>query len=96
MLENMETTAYEYGTEGLDHLGIMVGICKQIELAMVIDQSFIGTIGAEDKLWADNNSGGTGCAGINGAGTVSDAGRTTKRAAPNGAALFALSTKGGI
>ena len=39
MLENMEITAYEYGTERLDHLGIVAGICKQIELAKVIDES---------------------------------------------------------
>ena len=35
----METTAYEYETERLDHLGIVAGICKQIELAKVIDES---------------------------------------------------------
>jgi transposase len=39
MLESMGTTAYEYGTERLDHLGIVAGICKQIELAKVIDES---------------------------------------------------------
>lgn len=39
MLGSMETTAYEYGTERLDHLGIVAGICKQIELAKFIDET---------------------------------------------------------
>jgi hypothetical protein len=39
MLENMETTACQYGTERLDRFGIVAGIFKQIELAKVIDES---------------------------------------------------------
>jgi transposase len=39
MLENMETTAYEYETVRIDHLGIVAGICKQINLENIIDYS---------------------------------------------------------
>lgn len=39
MLAGMETTAYEYETVRIDHLGIVAGICKQIDLVNIIDQS---------------------------------------------------------
>ena len=35
----METTAIEYTTERMDHLGIVAGICKQINLIQIIDES---------------------------------------------------------
>ena len=37
----METTEYEYTTERIDHLGIVAGICKQINLIQIIDESII-------------------------------------------------------
>lgn len=37
----METTAYEYTTERIDHLGIAAGVCKQIKLIQIIDESII-------------------------------------------------------
>lgn len=39
MLWGMETIAYEYQTERLDHLGIVAGICQQISLIQIIDES---------------------------------------------------------
>ena len=33
----METTAIEYTTERMDHLGIVAGICKKIDLIEIID-----------------------------------------------------------
>ncbi len=39
MLGGMETIEYEYTTERIDHLGIVAGICKQINLIEVIDES---------------------------------------------------------
>jgi transposase len=39
MLENMETTAYEYETQRIDHLGIVAGICREINLVNIIDES---------------------------------------------------------
>ncbi|MCP4358699.1 MAG: DUF4277 domain-containing protein, partial [Chloroflexi bacterium] len=35
----METIPYEYETQRLDHLGIVAGICKQIDLVNIIDES---------------------------------------------------------
>ena len=35
----METTAIEYTTERMDHLGIVAGVCKQIDLIQIIDES---------------------------------------------------------
>jgi transposase len=35
----METIPYEYETKRLDHLGIVAGICKQINLVTIIDES---------------------------------------------------------
>jgi len=37
----METTGVEYTTERLDHLGIVAGICKQISLVRIIDESIL-------------------------------------------------------
>jgi transposase len=37
----METTAIEYTTERMDHLGIVAGICKQIDLIEIIDGAII-------------------------------------------------------
>lgn len=37
----METTGYEYITERMDHLGIVAGICKQINLIRIIDESIL-------------------------------------------------------
>ena len=37
MLKSMETIALEYETKRLDHLGIVAGICKQIDLVNMID-----------------------------------------------------------
>lgn len=37
----METSAIEYRTERLDHLGIVAGICKRIELIKIIDESIL-------------------------------------------------------
>jgi hypothetical protein len=42
MLWGMEPIAYEYQTERLDHLGIVAGICKQINLISIID-GFLAT-----------------------------------------------------
>ena len=39
MLANMETTAYEYETQRIDHLGIVSGICREINLVNIIDKS---------------------------------------------------------
>jgi hypothetical protein len=35
----METIPYKYETKRLDHLGIVAGICKQIDLVNIIDES---------------------------------------------------------
>ena len=35
----METKAYEYETKRIDHLGIVAGICQQINLVQIIDES---------------------------------------------------------
>ena len=35
----METIPYEYKTQRLDHLGIVAGICQQINLVNIIDES---------------------------------------------------------
>ena len=37
----MDTTGLEYTTERIDHLGIVAGICKQISLVQIIDESII-------------------------------------------------------
>jgi transposase len=39
MLKSMETTAYEYETKRIDHLGIVAGICQEIGLVNIIDES---------------------------------------------------------
>ena len=39
MLRGMETPELEYTTERIDHLGIVAGICKQIKLIQIIDES---------------------------------------------------------
>jgi transposase len=39
MLKSMETTAYEYETKRMDHLGIVAGICREINLVNIIDES---------------------------------------------------------
>ena len=39
MLESMSTEAYEYDTKRLDHLGIVAGICREINLVQLIDES---------------------------------------------------------
>ena len=41
MLRSMETGAVEYATERMDHLGIVAGICKQIDLIEIVDESII-------------------------------------------------------
>jgi transposase len=35
----MESNAYEYETKRIDHLGIVAGICRQINLVQIIDES---------------------------------------------------------
>jgi hypothetical protein len=35
----METTGVEYTTEGINHLGIAAGICKQMSLIRISDES---------------------------------------------------------
>ena len=35
----MEANAYEYTSERIDHLGIVAGICHQINLFQIIDES---------------------------------------------------------
>ncbi len=37
----METIGYEYTTERIDHLGIVAGVCKQIKLIQIINESII-------------------------------------------------------
>lgn len=37
----METTGVEYTTERIDHLGIVAGICKQMSLIRIIDESIL-------------------------------------------------------
>jgi transposase len=37
----MEPNAYEYKTERIDHLGIVAGICQQIGLIQIIDESLV-------------------------------------------------------
>ena len=37
----METQGKEYRTERIDHLGIVAGICKQINLIQIIDESIL-------------------------------------------------------
>lgn len=39
MLGDMETTGVEYTTERIDHLGIVAGLCQQIKLIQIIDES---------------------------------------------------------
>jgi transposase len=39
MLKSMETTAYEYETKRIDHLGIVAGVCREIDLVNIIDES---------------------------------------------------------
>jgi transposase len=39
MLLGMETATHSYETQRLDHLGIVAGICKQINLVKIIDES---------------------------------------------------------
>ena len=37
----MEATGVEYTTERIDHLGIVAGICKQINLVRIINESIL-------------------------------------------------------
>jgi transposase len=39
MLKRMKKTAYEYETKRIDHLGIVAGICQEIGLVTIIDES---------------------------------------------------------
>jgi transposase len=39
MLKSMETTAYDYETKRIEHLGIVAGICREIDLVNIIDES---------------------------------------------------------
>lgn len=41
MLETMSREAYEYDTKRLDHLGIVAGICRDINLVQNIDESLM-------------------------------------------------------
>ena len=37
----MDTTGVDYTTERIDHLGIVAGICKQLKLVQIIDESIL-------------------------------------------------------
>lgn len=39
MLEGMTTETFEYDTQRIDHLGIVAGICREINLVNIIDES---------------------------------------------------------
>jgi len=39
MLKSMDTEAYEYDTKRIDHLGIVAGICQEIDLVNMIDET---------------------------------------------------------